>query len=698
MLLATGLTLIAVLLAAHGITNSDLDDPADAPTAAAADPRAANAATVARSDDPTGPGRNAAPGTIALTFDDGPGDDTEAILDVLDRFGVPGTFFVVGARAVEHPDLVRRMARDGHQIGVHTFTHPHLASVPAWRQDLELDQTQHVLAAITGHTTNLLRLPFSDTANRMTTADVDALKRAPNYWAVFTDVDTRDWQQRDPAAIADSVTPPQGGGAIVMLHDGGGDRAPTVRALEIAIPRLQSLGYRFTTVTDAIGVDSPYHVAGTTDRLRGAVVIGALRTADVVATALSVIMIVVAALSVLRLALLAVFARRHQRRRTTGPVPTGARDPVQVSVIIPAYNEEVGIAAALRSVAASDHPRVDIVVVDDGSTDRTSTVVAGLNLPNVRLIRQDNAGKAHALNTGIDHAAGELLVLMDGDTVFQPDTLRTLIRPFEDPAVGAVSGNTKVGNRGGLIGRWQHIEYVMGFNLDRRMFDVLHCMPTVPGAIGAFRRRTLADVGGVSTDTLAEDTDLTMAVGRAGWRVVYEPDAIAWTEAPSTLGQLWRQRHRWCFGTLQAMWKHRHAVLETGAAGKIGRRGLPYLLLFQVILPLLAPIVDIAALYSLLVHDSPTIALTWVAFMALQGAAAWYAFRLDRESPRPLWALTTQQFVYRQLMYLVVIQSLTDAVAGIQLRWTTLRRTGRAAETLAGATTNPNPPTKQTAT
>ena len=132
-------------------------------------------------------------------------------------------------------------------------------------------------------------------------------------------------------------------------------------------------------------------------------------------------------------------------------------------------------------------------------------------------------------------------------------------------------------NRRGLLGRWQHLEYVMGFNLDRRMFDVRRCMPTVPGAIGAFRRDALTDVGGVRADTLAEDTDLTMALCRAGWRVVYERVAIAWTEAPATLRQLWRQRYRWCYGTMQAMWKHRRAVVEPGRSGRLGRRGLAYL-------------------------------------------------------------------------------------------------------------------------
>ena len=194
----------------------------------------------------------------------------------------------------------------------------------------------------------------------------------------------------------------------------------------------------------------------------------------------------------------------------------------------------------------------------------------------------------------------DLLVLVDGDTVFEPDAVGRLIQPLADPAVGAVSGNTKVANRRGLLGGWQHLEYVIGFNLDRRMFDVLDGMPTVPGAIGAFRRAALAGVGGVSTDTLAEDTDLTMALCRAGWRVVYEPAAIAWTEAPSSLRQLWRQRYRWCYGTMQAMWKHRRAVIERGPSGRFGRRGLTYLALFHVLLPLIAPVVDVFAIYGLL--------------------------------------------------------------------------------------------------
>src|SRR5690606_7352882 len=206
--------------------------------------------------------------------------------------------------------------------------------------------------------------------------------------------------------------------------------------------------------------------------------------------------------------------------------------------------------AALRSLVSSDWPYgLSVIVVDDGSTDDTAEIVARLALPGVHLLRQMNQGKPAALNTGLAVATTEVVVLVDGDTMFQPDTVAELVAPFSDPRVGAVSGNAKVLDRTTLLGRWQHIEYVMGFNLDRRLLASVGAIATVPGAVGGFRTEALREVGGVSDDTIAEDTDLTIALQRARWRVAYQDQAIAWTEAPSTVGDLWRQRYRWCYGT-----------------------------------------------------------------------------------------------------------------------------------------------------
>jgi cellulose synthase/poly-beta-1,6-N-acetylglucosamine synthase-like glycosyltransferase len=253
--------------------------------------------------------------------------------------------------------------------------------------------------------------------------------------------------------------------------------------------------------------------------------------------------------------------------------------------------------------------------------------------------------------------------------------VRRLVQPFADPSVGAVAGNVKVGNRHSLVARWQHIEYVIGFNLDRRLYETLRCMPTVPGAIGAFRRRALISAGGLSDDTLAEDTDLTMALLRAGWHVVYEESARAWTEAPATVAELWKQRYRWSYGTMQAMWKHRRALVEKGP---FGRFGLPFLALFGVALPLLAPVIDLLAVYGLVFLGWTETAIAWAGMLALQVVTAAVAFRLDREDHRPLWVLPLQQIVYRQLMYLVLIQSVVTAVTGARLRWQRMHRTGQA--------------------
>jgi len=279
-----------------------------------------------------------------------------------------------------------------------------------------------------------------------------------------------------------------------------------------------------------------------------------------------------------------------------------------------------------------------------------------------------------------------VLVMVDGDTVFETDTIRLLVAPMVDQRVAAVSGNTKVGNRGGLLGRWQHIEYVMGFNLDRRMYEVLQCTPTVPGAIGAFRRDVLEQVGGIPGDTLAEDTDLTLAIGRTGNRVVYAARARAWTEAPSTLGGLWRQRYRWSFGTMQSVWKHRGAVISRDPRDRrIGRRALPYMFAFQIVLPVAAPLIDLFAIYGLIFTNPVAVIAFWLAFNGLQLALAAFAFRLDSEPMRPLWALPLQQFVYRQLMYVVIIESTISALVGVRAHWRHIPRTGDVAIGTAAA-------------
>ncbi|MEV2197552.1 bifunctional polysaccharide deacetylase/glycosyltransferase family 2 protein [Streptomyces phaeochromogenes] len=380
-----------------------------------------------------------------------------------------------------------------------------------------------------------------------------------------------------------------------------------------------------------------------------------------------------------RFGMMLILARRHYRQRNKRRFSWGPTVTQPVSVIVPAYNEKECIANTLESLAKSTHP-IEIIVVDDGSTDDTSQIARdaarSFGMTNVRVIRQENAGKPAALNNGVRSASYDIVVMMDGDTVFEPDAVHQLVQPFADPEVGAVAGNAKVGNRNTIIGAWQHIEYVMGFNLDRRMYDLLRCMPTIPGAIGAFRRDAVLEVGGMSEDTLAEDTDITIAMHRGGWRVVYQEHARAWTEAPASLKQLWSQRYRWSYGTMQALWKHRKSLTDKGPSGRFGRVGMPLVVIFQIITPVFAPLIDVFTAYSMIFIDFKAALLAWLAVLCIQLVCAAYAFRLDREKYRYLLMMPLQQLAYRQMMYLVLIHSCITALTGGRLRWQKLKRTG----------------------
>ncbi|GAB7103647.1 hypothetical protein JCM4814A_19610 [Streptomyces phaeofaciens JCM 4814] len=411
----------------------------------------------------------------------------------------------------------------------------------------------------------------------------------------------------------------------------------------------------------------------------GKALIAAVALAEWTVPALSVGLMVVGVAVMGRFGMMLILARRHYRQRNKRRFSWGPTVTRPVSVIVPAYNEKECIANTLESLAKSTHP-IEIIVVDDGSTDNTSEIsreaARALGMTNVRVIRQENAGKPAALNNGVRNASYDIVVMMDGDTVFEPDAVHQLVQPFANPKVGAVAGNAKVGNRDTIIGAWQHIEYVMGFNLDRRMYDLLRCMPTIPGAIGAFRRDAVLEVGGMSEDTLAEDTDITIAMHRAGWQVVYQEHARAWTEAPGSLKQLWSQRYRWSYGTMQALWKHRKSLTDKGPSGRFGRVGMPLVVIFQIITPVFAPLIDVFTAYSMIFIDFKAALLAWLAVLGVQLFCAAYAFRLDREKYRYLLMMPLQQLAYRQMMYLVLIHSCITALTGGRLRWQKLKRTG----------------------
>ncbi|MGW1910575.1 bifunctional polysaccharide deacetylase/glycosyltransferase family 2 protein [Streptomyces sp. NPDC002076] len=619
---------------------------------------------------------------IVLTFDDGPDPTwTPKVLDVLRKHHAHAVFFVTGTMTSRYPDLVRRMVAEGHEVGVHTFDHPDLSYHSRQRIDWELSQSQLALAGAAGIRSSLFRPPYSSFADAMDDASwpVTEYVGSRGYLTVVDDIDSEDWRKPGVATIIRNATPHGGKGAVVLMHDSGGDRHQTVQALDRYLTRLQQQGYAFQTVTEALKAPSADTPVTGLDLWKGKAWIFLVGASDSVTGVLVAGLAVVGFLVLARFALMLLLAGVHARRTRRRDFRWG-EEPVTepVSVLVPAYNEAKCIENTVRSLMRSEHP-IEVLVVDDGSTDGTAGIVEALDLPNVRVIRQVNAGKPAALNRGVDNARYDLIVMMDGDTVFEPSTVRELVQPFADPSVGAVAGNAKVGNKNRLIGAWQHIEYVMGFNLDRRMYDILRCMPTIPGAVGAFRRSALRRVGGMSDDTLAEDTDITMALHRDGWRVVYAERARAWTEAPESVQQLWSQRYRWSYGTMQAIWKHRRALFERGPSGRFGRVGLPLVSLFMVVAPLLAPLIDLFLVYGLVFGPTGKTIVAWFAVLAVQAVCASYAFALDRERLTPLLSLPLQQILYRQLMYVVLLQSWITALTGGRLRWQKLRRMGGVA-------------------
>ncbi|CAM5598123.1 Cellulose synthase/poly-beta-1,6-N-acetylglucosamine synthase-like glycosyltransferase/peptidoglycan/xylan/chitin deacetylase (PgdA/CDA1 family) OS=Streptomyces albaduncus OX=68172 GN=FHS32_000032 PE=4 SV=1 [Streptomyces griseoloalbus] len=516
---------------------------------------------------------------LVLTFDDGPDPTwTPKVLDVLKKHDAHAVFFVTGTMTSRYPDLVKRMVDEGHEVGLHTFNHPDLALQSKKRIDWELSQNQLAITGAAGIRTSLFRPPYSSFSDAMDNESwpVTQYIGSRGYLTVVNNTDSEDWKRPGVDEIIRRATPKDGKGAIVLMHDSGGDRSQTVAALDRFLPDLKDKGYEFDNLTEALDAPSAHSPVTGPELWKGKAWIFLVQASEHITDVLVVGLAIIGTLVIARFVLMLLLSGAHARRVRRKGFRWGPPVTQPVTVLVPAYNEAKCIENTVTSLMASDHP-IEVLVIDDGSTDGTARIVEAMGLPNVRVIRQLNAGKPAALNRGLANARHDIVVMMDGDTVFEPSTVRELVQPFADPKVGAVAGNAKVGNKDSLIGAWQHIEYVMGFNLDRRMYDILRCMPTIPGAVGAFRKSALEPIGGMSDDTLAEDTDVTMALHRAGWRVVYAENARAWTEAPETVQQLWSQRYRWSYGTMQAIWSPPRPRRLGPASGRSSCRGRPVL-------------------------------------------------------------------------------------------------------------------------
>jgi cellulose synthase/poly-beta-1,6-N-acetylglucosamine synthase-like glycosyltransferase/peptidoglycan/xylan/chitin deacetylase (PgdA/CDA1 family)/spore germination protein YaaH len=631
---------------------------------------------------------------LALTFDDGPDPRyTAAILDTLRSRGVKATFFVVGRQADEYPALMRRIIREGHEIGNHTYTHPNLALTNKIIARLEIVANGRLIETEVGRRTALFRPPYFGDAEPTTADELDPIGMATDlgYLTVGVHIDSEDWHLTSPDSILKRAMAARERGNVVLLHDSGGDRSGTVAMLGRFIDQVQADGDKIVLVSELAGISRDEAMPPLTSRRPwdyavDVIAFGALGAIDwglywifLAAVILGVLRLVF----IMTLAIAQRFATRNHRA-VAGFAPS-------VTVVVPAYREERVIVRTVESLLVQEYPGdIEIIVVDDGSPDATYAVATGAfaGHPRVRVLTKPNGGKATALNFGIALSRSDIVVCLDADTQFERETIRHLVAPLADPAVGAVAGNAKVGNRVNLVTRWQALEYVTSQNLDRRAFSLLNCITVIPGAVGAWRKTPLLAAGGFTHDTLAEDQDLTIRIRKLGYRIAYAERAVAWTEAPETLGELAKQRFRWSFGTLQCAWKHKGALFNP-RYGTLGFVALPNTWLFQLLLTSLSPLADLLFVWGLvsvwlnqLTHGG-TYALTdlWnvLAFFAIFLLTDWLgaliAFMMEPDEERGLsWLIMLQRFVYRQIMYTVVVQSFVAAIRGRVVGWGQLER------------------------
>jgi len=617
---------------------------------------------------------------LSITFDDGPDPRyTPRILDILKVANVPAAFFVVGVNAESAPWLIRRIYEEGHLLGNHTYSHPNIALTTPERTKLELDATLRLIEHQTGRSTILFRPPYNADSEPQTPDELIPIARAQErgYITIGERIDPQDWRIGvKTSEIVHEVLGDLDEGNVILLHDGGGNRAATIEALPEIIERCRARGYRFVSLGKLIGKSR--------DDLMPVPPVDEKRWADLEAQAFDMkgmllrwigrLFLAAIYLTVARsviYAILAIIQKFVARRRRFDPTFTPP-----VSVVLAAYNEEKVIRRTIQSLLDSDYPELELVVVDDGSKDQTWAILQNIAAlePRVRVFTKANGGKSAALNMAIHAARHEILVAVDADTLFARNTIRELVKHFQDPRVAAVSGNAKVGNRRKWITRFQSIEYVYGFNLDRRALDLVNGIPVVPGAVGAWRKSLILDEGGFGHDTLAEDTDLTLALRRKGYIIRYEEKALAYTEAPETTAGLRKQRFRWSFGTLQAAWKHRGALFNP-KYGSLAFITLPNIWLFQVALSVLAPFADIAMVFTLIAGNWHVVLLYYMAFFVVELLSGGVAYALEEENPRDLALLFFQRLFYRQLMNEVLLKTLLYALRGRLVGWGKLERT-----------------------
>ena len=627
--------------------------------------------------------------TISLTFDDGPDvKATPALLNVLSANKTPATFFLVGKNVAKYPEIVARMVREGHAVGTHTLTHPDIAAEVSWRAHLEMAVTGRVLRAVTGQDTAVWRMPYLGEDERSLQDNIEGLLRAQQmgYTLASQDFDTRDWEVEEiPGdSVANIALPDLSGdkNITMLMHDAGGaNRQWTVDYVKKLIPYAKAHGYTFHTMpqVDPALAAATHRVTPTGADYATLYVVQAL---FVWPGGLVSVLFVIAMLMVVLVGFgNAGLSWMRFRRRRKIVFPGALEINLPTSVVLAAFNEEPVIARTLRSILTSDYPILEVIVVDDGSTDGTSDEVRTVMAqdPRVVLLRQPNTGKAHALNNGVEIATGDFVVTLDADTIMDSATVTNMMRHFAldtTGRLGAVAGVVRVGNRRtNLLTRWQALEYLTQIGVERSAQDALGAISIIPGACAAWRKEAILDAGGYSNITLAEDCDLALTLHQLGWKVTQDDEALAFTEVPETVDDLLAQRTRWTFGTLQAIWKHRGMMFRR-RYGALGWFVMPNYVLSVAMPVIFLPFIACMGWLALQEQGPGVLVEYFVLFVIAHIIIAAVAVRLMGESYHHLLMVPIYRVVYEPLRAYLLYTSVFLAIKGGAMGWKKLVRTG----------------------
>jgi cellulose synthase/poly-beta-1,6-N-acetylglucosamine synthase-like glycosyltransferase len=350
-----------------------------------------------------------------------------------------------------------------------------------------------------------------------------------------------------------------------------------------------------------------------------------------------------------------------------------------VSVLIPAFNEEENIKGTLVSVLHNSVQPRQVIVIDDGSTDDTAHRVKELMLeyPVITLIQQANSGKARALNRGLQDISTKYFIAIDGDTVLDRHAIKHLMHHITGTTLAAVAGTVMPIHTRTWLEKFQYLEYVVSQSIEKNALAHVDAISVVPGPIGVWQTEAVRSVGGYCTDTMVEDQALTLALHVAKYSISYEVKAKAYTETPHTIDDFIKQRYRWTFGMLQCLWKFKSHFFSLKRLS-LGYIIMPNAAIFSFLVTLLYPIMDVVLIIGLLLGQTSHIVTAYLLFTAFDLGYSLLAHKDLGKHKMLLVLLPLQRLFYRGVMYYVVLKSIISAIEGSRSKWNRVHKKGDA--------------------